>query len=85
MLDTTTRQEINLIVRPYGPGVTFIQLDDDTSCPSRIRRTEPKVPVEVREWIGSAPAPSDLVLEAQPPTQPHSRVVVECPTDTRLV
>src|SRR5271166_3225513 len=28
MLDTTTRQEINVIVRPYGPGVTFIQLDD---------------------------------------------------------
>ena len=28
MLDTTARQEINVIVRPYGPGVTFIQLDD---------------------------------------------------------
>jgi hypothetical protein len=26
MLDTTTPQEINVIVRPYGPGVTFIQL-----------------------------------------------------------
>jgi hypothetical protein len=28
MLDTTARQEINVIVRPYSPEVTFIQLDD---------------------------------------------------------
>ncbi len=29
MLDTTAKQEINVIVRPYGgPNVTFIQLDD---------------------------------------------------------
>jgi hypothetical protein len=35
--------------------------------------------VKVREWISSALASPDLVLEAQPPTQPHSRVVVEHP------
>src|SRR3954453_16479575 len=38
---------------------------------------EPEVLVKVREWIGSALASPDLVLEAQPPAQPHSRVVVE--------
>src|ERR1700719_2228744 len=38
---------------------------------------EPEVPVEVREWIAPALASSDLVLESQPPAQPHSRVVVE--------
>src|SRR5664280_1804380 len=43
---------------------------------------EPEVPVEVRKWITSAPAASDLVLEAQPPAQPHSRVVVERPIRT---
>src|SRR6516225_11755306 len=35
--------------------------------------------VEVREWIAAALASSGLVLEAQPPTQPHSRIVVERP------
>src|SRR5205807_1063607 len=38
---------------------------------------EPEVPVEVREWISSALASPDLVLEAQPPAQPHSGVVVD--------
>ena len=28
MLDDATRRQRNLIVRPHGPGVTFIQLDD---------------------------------------------------------
>ena len=36
-------------------------------------------PPKVREWISSALASPDLVLEAQPPAQPHSRVVVEHP------
>jgi hypothetical protein len=36
----------------------------------------PEVPVEVRGWIGPAPASPDLVLGTQPPTQPHSRVAV---------
>src|SRR4029077_6050700 len=40
---------------------------------------EPEGLVEVREWIAAALASSGLVLEAQPPTQPHSRVVVERP------
>ena len=40
---------------------------------------ESEVLVKVREWISSALAPPDLVLEAQPPAQPHSRVVVEHP------
>src|SRR6516165_11173508 len=39
---------------------------------------EPEMPVEVREWIAPALVSPDLVLEAQPPAQPHSRVVVEC-------
>src|SRR5580658_3967442 len=40
---------------------------------------EPEVLVKVREWIGSALASPDFVLEPQPPAQPHSRVVVEHP------
>src|ERR1700751_6068416 len=38
---------------------------------------EAEVLVKVREWISSALASPDLVLEAQPPAQPHSRVVAE--------
>src|SRR5215470_6783650 len=33
---------------------------------------EPEVPVEVREWIAPALASPALVLEPQPPAQPHS-------------
>src|SRR3982750_3628680 len=40
---------------------------------------EPEMLVKVREWISSALASPDFVLEAQPPAQPHSRVVVEHP------
>src|SRR3954469_6943837 len=40
---------------------------------------EPEVLVKVREWISSALASPDFVLEPQPPAQPHSRVVVEHP------
>src|SRR4051794_1480466 len=36
-----------------------------------------QVPVKVREWISSALTSPDLVLDAQPPAQPHSGVVVE--------
>ena len=35
------------------------------------------MPVEVREWIGPALASPDLVLDAQPPAEPHSGVVVD--------
>src|SRR6516162_8849540 len=63
-----------------------IRLSDKTSRLHPRRATtkpgqayEPKVLVKVREWISSALASPDLVLEAQPPAQPHSRVVVEHP------
>jgi hypothetical protein len=39
----------------------------------------PKVPVEMREWIGPAVATPGFVLELQPPAQPHRCVAVECP------
>ena len=58
-----------------------IRLSDKTSrlhsrraAPKPGQAYEPEVLVEVREWIGSALAPPDFVLEAQPPAQPHSRV-----------
>src|SRR5262245_65020594 len=66
--------------------ISRIRLSDKTSrlhpwhvVPKRSQADEPEVPVEVREWIGPAPASPDLVLEAQPPAQPRSRVVVERP------
>jgi|SRR6266446_4668826 len=34
---------------------------------------------EMREWIGPALASPDLVLDAQPPAQPHSGVIVDRP------
>src|ERR1700731_4332058 len=40
---------------------------------------EPEVPIKVREWISPALASPDLVLDAQPPAQPHSGVVVDHP------
>ena len=40
---------------------------------------EAEVPVKVRKWISPALASPDLVLEAQPPAQPHSGVVVDRP------
>src|ERR1700732_425901 len=33
----------------------------------------------MREWIGPALASPDLVLDAQPPAQPHRGVAIECP------
>src|SRR3954470_22239240 len=36
-----------------------------------------KMAVQVREWIGPAPSSPDLVLETQPPAQPHRGIVVE--------
>src|SRR5215472_14596095 len=63
-----------------------IRLSDKTSrlrprhiVPKRGQAHEPEVPVEVREWIGPALVSPDLVLEAQPPAQPHSGVVVDRP------
>src|SRR5260370_1726228 len=64
--------------------ISRIRLSDKTSrlhprhvVPKPAQAYEPEVPVEVREWIRPAPASPDLVLEAQPPAQPHSGVVVE--------
>jgi hypothetical protein len=37
------------------------------------------VPVRVRQWIGTALASPGFVLDAQPPAQPHSGVVVDHP------
>src|SRR5215470_11423215 len=70
--------------------ISRIQLSDETSrlhpwhvMPKPSQAHESKVPVEVREWIGPALASPDLVLDAQPPAQPHSGVVVDRPV--RLV
>src|SRR5439155_14536447 len=66
--------------------ISRIRLSDKTSrlhprhvVPKRSQADEPEVPVEVREWIGPALASPDLVLDAQPPAQPHSGVVVDRP------
>ena len=71
---------------PASPNAPRIRLSDKTSrlhpqhvVPQPAQAYEPEVPVKVREWISSAPASADLVLEAQPPAQPHSCVVVERP------
>src|SRR4029077_19751766 len=66
--------------------ISRIRLSDKTSrlhprqvMPKRGQAYEPEVPVKVWEWIGPALASPDLVLEAQPPAQPHSGVVVDRP------
>src|SRR5881409_3341428 len=66
--------------------ISRIRLSDKISrlhprhvVPKRGQAYEPEVPVKVREWIIPALASSDLVLDAQPPAQPHSGVVVDRP------
>src|SRR6476469_7546606 len=66
--------------------ISRIRLSDKTSrlhprhvVPKPAQAHEPEVPVKVREWIRPALASPDFVLEAQPPAQPHSGVVVERP------
>src|SRR5215216_5994725 len=66
--------------------ISRIRLSDKTSrlhprhvVPKPAQAYEPEVPVKVREWISSALASPDLVLETQPPAQPHSGVVVDRP------
>ena len=66
--------------------ISRLRLSDKTSrlhprhvVPKPAQAYEPEVPVEVREWIGPAPASPDLVLNAQPPAQPHSGVAVDRP------
>src|ERR1700745_492303 len=66
--------------------ISRIRLSDKTSrlrprhvAPKRGQAYEPEVPIKVREWISPALASPDLVLDAQPPAQPHSSVVVDRP------
>src|SRR5215469_5331924 len=66
--------------------VCRIRLSDKTSrlhprrTPTKLGQAyEPEVLVKVREWIGSALASPDPVLELEPPAQPHGCVVVERP------
>src|SRR6266478_2214362 len=66
--------------------ISRIRLSDKTSrlhprhvVPKPAQAYEPEVPVEMREWIGPALASPDLVLDAQPPAQPHSGVIVDRP------
>src|SRR6266540_1116175 len=66
--------------------ISRIRLSDNTSrlhprhvVPKPAQAYEPKVPVKMREWIGPALATPDLVLDAQPPAQPHSGVIVDRP------
>src|SRR5207237_5279399 len=66
--------------------ISRIRLSDKTSrlhprhvVPKPAQAYEPKVPVKVREWIAPALASPGFVLDAQPPAQPHSGVVVERP------
>ena len=66
--------------------ISRIRLSDKTSrlrprhvVPKPAQTYEPEVPVEVREWIAPALASPDLVLEAQPPAQPHRGVSCRAP------
>src|SRR5262249_40206161 len=66
--------------------IARIRLSDKSSrlhprhvVPKPAQAYEPEMPVEGREWIGPAPASPCFVLEAQPPAQPHSGVVVDRP------
>ena len=83
-LSSTRLQGATLIEPDWR--IARIRLSDKTSRLHPRRATtklgqayEAEVLVKVREWISSALASPDLVLEAQPPAQPHSRVVVERP------
>jgi hypothetical protein len=64
--------------------ISRIRLSDKASrlrprltVPPRGQADQAKVAIQVREWIGPALPMPDLVLETQPPTQPHRGVVVE--------
>src|SRR6201988_2645916 len=83
-LSSTRLQGATLIEPDWR--IARIRLSDKTSRLHPRRATtklgqayEAEVLVKVREWISSALASPDLVLETQPPVQPHSRVVVEHP------
>src|SRR6202163_3730766 len=70
--------------------IARIRLSDKSSrlhprhvVPKPAQAYEPKVPVKVREWITPALASPGFVLDAQPPAQPHSGVVVNRPVRFR--
>src|SRR6266849_2566883 len=77
---SSTRLQGATLIEP-DMRIARIRLSDKTSrlrprhVVSKTGQThEPEGLVEVREWIATALASSGLVLEAQPPTQPHSRI-----------
>src|SRR3954470_21814635 len=47
------------------------------AAPARGQAYQAKMAVQMREWIALAPSSPDLVLETQPPAQPHRGVGVE--------
>jgi hypothetical protein len=64
--------------------ISRIRLSDKASrlrprlaAPARGQTYQADMAVQVREWIAPAPSSPDLVLEAQPPAQPHRGVGVE--------
>src|SRR3981189_3291996 len=80
---SSTRLQGATLIEP-DMQICRIRLSDKTSrLHPRRAPTKPceayelEVPVKVREWIAPALASPDLVLELEPPAQPHSRVVVE--------
>ena len=69
---------------PASPIAPRIRLSDKASrlrprlaAPARGQAYQANMAVQVRERIASAPSSPDLVLEAQPPAQPHRGVAVE--------
>ena len=65
-------------------GFPCIRLSDKTSrlhprhvAPKPGQTHEPAGLVEVREWIAAALASSGLVVQGQPPTQPHRCVAID--------
>src|SRR3954449_2211071 len=67
-----------------GVQISRIRLSDKASrlrprlaAPARGQAYQANMAVQVREWIAPAPSSPDLVLETQPPAQPHRCVVVE--------
>src|SRR3954454_8142547 len=64
--------------------ISRIRLSDKASrlrprltAPARGQAYQAKMAVQMREWIAPAPSSPDLVLETQPPAQPHRGVGVE--------
>jgi hypothetical protein len=51
LLDTATAERLNLIVRPYGPGASFIQLDDLTA--EKLPRIAPAMFLSIETSPGS--------------------------------